>query len=399
MRIATSQIYLQAVRGLQQQQATLHHAERQLSSGMRIMKPSDDPTGSVHILNLNSNLDVLNQYERNISVASAALSHQESVLQTINDSLQRVRELTVQANNPTNHDSARRSIAGEIELRLQEITQLANSRDTSGEYVFSGALVDTPPFVQGAAGVVYQGDQNSRRIQVGEGASVQVRDSGDSVFMNIKGGDGQIQVLPDAGNTGSLVVGQFGAGASYIPGTYSVVFYHDAQQQLRYSVTDAASVVVSDAQYKAGSSIAFNGVQFAVAGKPAAGDSITVQPAQSVDMFAMVRNIADMLNTAVKSPTDSARIQNAMAQGLANLDQALETVNNQRARIGARLNTIESTDYVNQDFKVQLETVLSDVRDLDYAAAISRFNQQLTSLQVAQQAFAKTSDLTIFRFL
>jgi flagellar hook-associated protein 3 FlgL len=399
MRVATTQVYRQAVTGMQQQQSRLHQVEQQLSSGLRIMKPSDDPTGSVQILNLSSNLDVVNQYDRNIAVATAAISHQESVLQTINDSLQRVRELTVQANNPTNHDSARQSIAREIELRLQEITQLANSRDTNGEYLFSGALVDTPPFIESGSAVSYQGDQTSRQIQVGESAKVQVRDSGDALFMNIKGGDGQIQVLPAADNTGSLVIGQFGAGAAYIPDTYTVDFYEDAQQQLRYTVTDSSATVVSDAEYKAGSSIAFNGLQFAVTGKPALGDRVTVRPAQSVDMFAMVRNIADMLNVAVKSPADSAKVQNAMGQGLANLDQALETVNNQRAKLGARLNTIDSTDSVNQDFKLQLETVLSQTRDLDYAEAISRFNQQLTSLQVAQQAFAKTSELSLFRFL
>lgn len=399
MRIATSHIFNHAVRGMQQQQARLNQVEQQLGSGLRILKPSDDPTGSVHILNLSSNLDVVKQYDRNIAVATSALSHQESVLQTINDSLQRVRELTVQANNPTNHDSARQSIASEIELRLQEITQLANSRDTNGEYLFSGALVDTPPFIQSGSNVLYQGDQTARRVQVGEGAQVQVRDSGDAVFMNIKGGDGSIQVLPAATNSGSLVIGQFGAGAAYVADTYSVSFYHDAQQQLRYSVTDSSATVVSDGQYQSGSAITFKGIQFAVTGKPAVGDSVTVRPAQSVDMFAMVRNIADMLNVPVKSPADSARVQNAMGQGLANLDQALQTVNNQRSKLGARLNTIDSTDSVNQDFKLQLETVLSETRDLDYAEAISRFNLQLTSLQVAQQAFAKTSELSLFRFL
>lgn len=399
MRIASNQIYLKAVSGIQQQQEAVNRAEQQLSSGLRIMRPSDDPTASVHILNLNSNLDMIKQYDRNIAVATSTISHQESVLQTINDSLQRVRELTVQANNPTNHDSARKSIGSEIELRLQEIMQLANSRDTSGEYLFSGAMVDTPPFIQSGNQVLYQGDEATRSITVGEGARVQVRDSGDSIFMNIKGGDGEIQVLPAAGNTGSLLVGQFGAGAAYVPDTYTVSFYRDGQQQMRYAVTDSSANVVADAAYSSGTAISFNGVEFAASGTPNVGDTVTVRPSQNVDMFTMVRNIASMLQTPVKSPADSAKVQNAMAQGLANIDQALQSVNDQRARLGARLNTIDSTDSVNQDFKLQLETVLSDTQDLDYAEAISRFNQQLTSLQVAQQAFAKTSDLTLFRFL
>lgn len=398
MRIATSQIFNIAVAGMQMQQGRLQKTEQQLSSGLRIMKPSDDPAASVSILNLSSNIDVVKQYDRNISVATSTLNHQESVLQTINESLQRVRELTVQANNPTNHDSARKSIAKEMELRLQEITQLANSRDVNGEYLFSGAQIDTPPFIESGTQVLYQGDQGVREILVGEGARVKVRDAGDELFMNIKGGDGKIQVLPAATNTGSLIVGQFGANGAFVPDTYTVDFYM-AGAEMRYAVTDSSANVVADALYKQDAAVNFGGVQFAVSGRPNAGDSVTVQPSAHVDMFAMVRNIVDGLNAPVAGVAGSARLHNAMGQGLANLDQALQTVNNQRAAVGARLNTIDSTDSVNQDFKLQLETVLSDTRDLDYADAISRFNQQLTALQVAQQAFAKTSELSLFRFL
>jgi flagellar hook-associated protein 3 FlgL len=88
-----------------------------------------------------------------------------------------------------------------------------------------------------------------------------------------------------------------------------------------------------------------------------------------------------------------------MAQGLANLDQALESVSNQRASVGNRLGHVDSIDSLNQDFKLQLETVLSATQDLDYAEAISSFNLQLTSLQAAQQAYMKTSELSLFRYL
>lgn len=399
MRIATSQIYSQAVAGMQMQQVNLQKTEQQLSAGLRILKPSDDPTASVKILNLNNNIDVIKQYDRNIAVATSALSHQESVLQTINDSLQRIRELTVQANNSSNDLSARQSIAQEINLRLQEVTQLSNSKDTNGEYLFAGAQVDTPPFIKSGNQVLYQGDQNTRKVQVGESARVQVRDSGDSIFMNIKGGDGRVQVLASAANTGSLVTGQFGASGSYVPDTYTVSFYKDAQQVTRYSVTDSAANVLVDTQYQEGSAISFAGVQFAANGQPAAGDTVTVQTAAHVDMFTIIKNIADALVAPVQGSADAAKLHNAMGQGLSNLDQALQSVNNQRAVIGARLNAIDSAGSVNEDFKLQLEAVLSETQDLDYADAISRFNQQLTSLQIAQQAFAKTSELSLFRFL
>jgi flagellar hook-associated protein 3 FlgL len=88
-----------------------------------------------------------------------------------------------------------------------------------------------------------------------------------------------------------------------------------------------------------------------------------------------------------------------MGEGLSNLDQAMTNINNTRGNIGARLNNVDTLKEINQDFKLQLETVLSDTQDLDYAEAISRFNLQLTSLQAAQQAFVKTSGLSLFQYI
>ena len=137
----------------------------------------------------------------------------------------------------------------------------------------------------------------------------------------------------------------------------------------------------------------------ALTGVPQPGDTLNITPAANTNIFDMVSSISAALKMPASDSSATAKIQNAMGQGLANLDQALQAVNNQRATLGARLNKIDSTEDVNADFKLQLETVLSDTQDLDYAEAISRFNQQLTSLQAAQQAFVKTSELTLFRFL
>jgi flagellar hook-associated protein 3 FlgL len=88
-----------------------------------------------------------------------------------------------------------------------------------------------------------------------------------------------------------------------------------------------------------------------------------------------------------------------MNRGLANLDQGMEKINSIRAGIGARLNNIETLNEANADFKLQLESTLSDTQDLDFTEAITRFNLQLTSLQAAQQAYIRTTGLTLFQYL
>ncbi|MES2626066.1 MAG: flagellar hook-associated protein FlgL [Pseudomonadota bacterium] len=402
MRIATSQFYRQAMTAMQQQSAKVQQTQLQLTSGLKILRPSDDPSGSVKVLNLNANMGEIDQYGRNLSAAKADLSMQEDVLQSINDSLQRIRELTVQANNPTNHDSARLSIAKEIDQRMHEIVSLANSRDVNGEYMFSGTQTTTTPFVQSGDDFIYQGDQSIRKLQIGEGQNITVRDTGDNIFMKIPNGDGRVQVEPGANNTGSVLIGQYSASNAFVRDDYSVEFsLQGPDQKMFYTIRDSATPAntVASAEYIDGNTISFTGVNIALTGVPKPGDTLEITPAENTNVFDLVGSISAALKIPAADSAATAKIQNAMGRGLANIDQALQTVNNQRATLGARLNTIDATEDVNLDFKLQLENVLSDTQDLDYAEAISRFNQQLTSLQAAQQAFVKTTELSLFRFL
>ncbi|MGV3590497.1 MAG: flagellar hook-associated protein FlgL, partial [Gammaproteobacteria bacterium] len=368
MRIATFQLHQQSLQSMQKQTAKIQKTELQIASGLKFLKPSDDPVGAVKVLNLNTNLGMVEQYGRNVAQAQSSLAFQESVLVSVNDALQRVRELTVQANNPANHDSALRSIGQEIDEHLKQIKVLANTRDSAGEYIFGGFRVDQPPFIEDAGTMVYNGDQGQRLVQIGEGAQVAVRDPGDDIFMNIRGGDGRVQVLASAANSGSMVVGQFGVAGNYTGGTYTVTFSAGASgQPMQYTATDDAVPpnVVGSGNYVNGGTLNVGGAQFTLTGTPHAGDTLTVQAAQHVDMFRIIEDIASALQAGGTGAGAQARRQNAVSQGLANLDQALDGISNQRASVGNRLGHIETIDNLNQDFKLQLDTVLSSTQDLD----------------------------------
>ncbi|MES2606254.1 MAG: flagellar hook-associated protein FlgL, partial [Pseudomonadota bacterium] len=298
MRIATSQFYRQAMTAMQQQSSKLQQTQLQLTTGLKILRPSDDPSGAVKVLNLNANLGEVDQYNRNLSLAKTEISRQEDVLQSINDSLQRVRELTVQANNPTNHDSARVSIAKEIDQRMHEIVSLANSRDANGEYLFAGTQNTTTPFVQSGGQFIYQGDQAIRKIQIGEGQNMVVRDSGDNIFMKIPGGDGRVQIEPDAANSGSVLVGQYAANNAFVSGDYTVEFApQGADQKMFYTIRDSAapSNVVANGEYIDGATISFTGVNMALTGVPQPGDKLSITPAESTNIFELVGSISAAL--------------------------------------------------------------------------------------------------------
>lgn len=70
-----------------------------------------------------------------------------------------------------------------------------------------------------------------------------------------------------------------------------------------------------------------------------------------------------------------------------------------RTTAGARLNTLEDQQSVNDDFLLTMQTAKSEIEDLDYAEAVSRFQQQLLALQAAQQSFSKVQGLSLFNYL
>ena len=80
MRIPTMQLFQNSLTAMQKQQAELQYTQLQLSTGLRVLKPSDDPVAAVKVLNLNTNLGVVDQFGRNANVAAAALSQQARVL-------------------------------------------------------------------------------------------------------------------------------------------------------------------------------------------------------------------------------------------------------------------------------------------------------------------------------
>lgn len=90
---------------------------------------------------------------------------------------------------------------------------------------------------------------------------------------------------------------------------------------------------------------------------------------------------------------------NGDSNAIADMDTAFNTLFETRAKIGARMNAIQDQKVSNASFDLAVADVRSTLEDLDYAEAVSRFNQQLTALQASQQAFMRVQDLSLFNFL
>ena len=166
-----------------------------------------------------------------------------------------------------------------------------------------------------------------------------------------------------------------------------------------WEVRDSAASLVASGNYVSGSSIAFNGAEVVVTGAPATGDSFSVAPASKMDVFAALDALATSLEAPGTTAGDRSLISSGVATGLTQIDQALNHILDTRAVVGARLNAVDTAAASRQQLDDQLSGTVGALRDVDYAAAISHMNQQLTGLQAAQAAYSKIAQLSLFNYL
>ena len=136
-----------------------------------------------------------------------------------------------------------------------------------------------------------------------------------------------------------------------------------------------------------------------VIGAPQAGDEFSIRPSANQSMFATVKDIAQALETDFQDPAGAARFGFEMDRAIEDLDQAMEKVAELRSSTGARLNTIEAQRNNNEDSGINLQTLRSNLEDVDLTAAISKLAQQTTALEAAQAAFVRVQDLSLFDYL
>lgn len=397
MRISTTQLYQRGVDAMLDQQSRLNKTQIQLGTGKRVVAPSDDPTAAVQILDLKKSIDISRRYQINIGVARATLNTEEQALRSAIDIVQRVRELTLQANTGTLSDQQRQGIAIEVSEHIAGLLNIANTQDSNGDYLFAGYSAGARPFSQGAAGFNYAGDQGQRLLQVGPTRQVAVSDSGTDVFQAIRNGNGTFVSSYHAANTGTGIIapGSVTDASAWVPDTYTITF----TTATTYEVRDGTSALVTSGTYQADAAIAFNGIETDISGTPAAGDVFTVAPSANQDVFTTLQNLATALKRGTAGEAARAEQRNDLNRVMVDLDRALEKFTGLQAGVGARLNALDNEEMLNEEFVAVSETALAAIEELDYPEAISRFNRQLLALQAAQQTFMKVQNLSLFNFL
>lgn len=402
MRISTNMMYETTSSQLSDLQARLMRTQQQISTGRKILSPSDDPVASAKAFDISQSQSVNQQYATNRKEVQTSLQAEEGTLQSVTSLLQDMKTTVINAGNASLDSTQRKYLATDLSNQFQQLLGLANSRDGNGNYLFAGFQTTAQPFAQSATGATYNGDQGQRLLQVGAARQLAVGDSGASIFETIKTGNGTFVTQPAAANTGAGIIGPGSVvDATALTGhNYSVTFNVTGGVTTYDIVDNTTSTTLSAGNaYTSGQSITFDGLQFDIKGAPANGDNFTVTPSANQSIFTTLTDLIAAVSAGGSGDAFQAKLTNALNLANNNLDNALDNVLTVRASVGSRMREIDALDNAGADTDLQYSQSLADLQELDYAKAISSLTLQQTTLTAAQQSFTRIANLSLFNFL
>jgi flagellin len=353
-------------------QKALSTAMERLSSGLRINSAKDDSAGQAIANRMSAQISGLSQAQRNANDGISIAQTTEGALNQVNDNLQRVRELSVQATNGTNSGEDLKSIQSEINQRLDEIDRISEQTDFNGTKVLS--------------------KDSSLRVQVGandgETISIDLKEVTSTTLgldgFNVSGPNGTPTEVTDfkrafgsdstvatvALNDGKAdLEAKFGAGVTVTSDTDSI--FEDADGNFFAKVTiDAADQVASNSLKENGINVAAGGSEdlfIRVDPSKASVDPATNEATFSID-FAKLE----------EGDIQAVRTSNA----LGSLDDALAEVDGFRSELGAVQNRLDSAIQNLSTNETNLSSARSRIQDANFADEVSN----LTRSQILQQA-------------
>jgi flagellar hook-associated protein 3 FlgL len=239
---------------LNQTQLEAQEAELQISTGKSVNVPSDNPTAAGLLVENNDQATFNSGYLQSISAVQGQLSTASATLSSVTSALQQAISLGVEGANGTVSASDQAAIVTQLQGIQSELVSLANTT-YQGNYVFSGSITNTAPYVVDAtspSGVDYVGNGDVNEVSIGSGYKLAVNQPGSQLF-SASGNDVFLAVnnLITAlqTNTGiSTAVNAVSSASSYL--SAQAVFYGNATDQTQSQTTylNAAQLQISQQQ-------------------------------------------------------------------------------------------------------------------------------------------------------
>lgn len=204
MRISTSQLYSNHQRAVNDRMGDLVRLQRQVTTGKKFDRLSDDPIAGAQLLKAKSVKAAIEQYDKNLQYANNYLKSSENALNEIHSILQNGYEMAVRGANGTLDQTSRQGLANQVGIMQKRLTELANSRGPDGQYIFAGQINDATPYTVSGTTLAYNGDTNPILIETGPGELLQANVDGGQAFVDAYNALESLRTHLLGGNSGDM---------------------------------------------------------------------------------------------------------------------------------------------------------------------------------------------------
>jgi flagellar hook-associated protein 3 FlgL len=210
MKISTNEYFQKMSKYMTDQQSNIAQTQLKLAKGDALAQPSENTQLATSSLNLSSTIKRQESYISNLKLLDMKFSQTETLGIAARDQVTRIKELLIRSANGTYSDEDKKIMAFEISQIKDDLLNIVNSTDSSGNYMFSGIKNRTIPYYKDEQGLIqFQGDNTAVYIQVGPGQSMRSNATPEDIFPSFrrKGSDTVVQVFRALEDMGAAIKG------------------------------------------------------------------------------------------------------------------------------------------------------------------------------------------------
>ncbi|HEY1396690.1 flagellar hook-associated protein FlgL [Roseateles sp.] len=413
MRLSTNNMFDTSIATLQRRQQEMQDAQQRLTSGKRVEKASDDPTGAARAERARTSLGQVDASQRALDASRNSMTLAESGLGDANELLQQIREALVAAGNASYSDPERQGLATKVQGLRDQLLSIANRTDGAGGYLFSGQGTSGVPFLDNpvqrdasgnriGGGVGFEGISGS--VTTGNLENYPLSVDGRQAWEQARSGNGTFETGPAPNAlTGKASTGYIDSGRVTDPAlvtgdSYSIVVSGTAPAQT-YTVFNESQghVPVASDNYAAGQSVKFDGMAMTIAGAPSDGDTFSVKPSTAdLKLFEVLDRTIESLKTTGRTGPE---ITQSNLMNLRDLDAVMGNLANVRSQVGEQMNNLDGSESRLQTLKVYNKAEQSAAEDLDMTQGISDFQNQQTGYDAALKTYSMVQRMSLFQYI
>lgn len=401
MRVTMKELSKQMKSVVSDRYADLARLQEQLSTGKRILRPSDQPVDAANDIKLKTQLAKQTQFHTNIQDGLSFMNVSDTAMQSMNSIMQRLRELAIQGASDTLSALDRASIQQECDQLSRQLITLTNT-NYKGDYIFGGTQSKIAPFPVLSSSAATAADYTALTMAYydgsgGVGAPAQIRNAFDNTpIQNILPGSFKLSVGNAAYVEGkdftidyvngritplnaALAVNIAPGTANYAAGAFSMTFDYVSRGKDVFGATVANSGdVLREIE---------NGIATPV---NISGDELIVNTAAGIDMIGtMIRFQQNLLYNNRPGITTA----------IGEIDKTNQAILSAQTKNGARINRFETTLSRNENQTTETTGLISKLEDAEMADAATKFSLINTVYNAALKSSAMSMQHSLVDYL